>query len=438
VIGCSMSGSQPDTAQIAYTPIESTIDKIEHEGAFGLYIHIPFCEKKCPYCDFNTYAKLDNLFQEYVDALCLELSQWGESLQGRSVDTIFLGGGTPTVLDEKALAQIFSTVHKSFQLASDCEITSEANPGTVDRPKFSVLRSLGVNRLSMGVQSFQPEELAFLGRIHSVEDVDRAFDAARQAGFENINLDFIFGLPDQPVTNWRSTLDRAIALGPDHLSLYSLIVEPNTPLFHWVESGSVATPDDDEAATHYEVALERMAEAGYLHYEVSNWARNTGERPVGTSGAQQAGMPVLACRHNLIYWRNQEYLGVGPGAHSYLRTGMSGEERLRKFGLRRSNRKPVPGYIKRLKRGESVEEFQETINAATSMGETMMLGLRLLNEGVSFAAFQKRYGVDLTEVYAAELQRFTQMDLLQVNQERVTLTRRGLMVGNQVFAEFLA
>jgi oxygen-independent coproporphyrinogen III oxidase len=416
----------------ASAPIESAPNR---ERPFGLYIHIPFCEKKCPYCDFNTYAKLDNLFQAYVDALCLELLQWGERLQGRVVDTIFLCGGTPTVLDERELAQIFSAVHESFRLASNCEITSEANPGTVDRAKFATLRSLGVNRLSMGVQSFQPEELAFLGRIHSVEDVDRAFEAARRAGFQNTNLDFIFGLPNQPVANWTATLERALALHPDHLSLYSLIVEPNTPLFHWVESGRMAAPDDDEAATHYEIALEEMAAAGYIHYEVSNWARKSPDNL--EVGSAQAQMPLLACRHNLIYWRNQEYLGVGPGAHSYLRTDPSDEKSAQGFGRRWSNRKPVPGYIKRMQRGDSVQEFQETIDAPTSMGETMMLGLRLVDEGVSLAAFQRRYGVCLTDVYNAELQRFTQMELLRVDPERVTLTRRGLMVGNQIFAAFL-
>ncbi|MBI3958433.1 MAG: radical SAM family heme chaperone HemW, partial [Chloroflexi bacterium] len=209
----------------------------------GLYVHIPFCEKKCPYCDFNTYAKLRNLFQSYVDALCMELELWAARLDGRTIQTIFVGGGTPTVLSLAQLSQIFETIRRCYRLDPVCEITSEANPGTVDQAKFAGLVGLGVNRLSMGAQSFDPNELAFLGRIHSVDDVSRAYDAARAAGFDNINLDFIFGLPNQSPPIWAATLERAIALAPEHLSLYSLIVEPETPLFHWVETGRVPAPD---------------------------------------------------------------------------------------------------------------------------------------------------------------------------------------------------
>jgi oxygen-independent coproporphyrinogen-3 oxidase len=405
---------------------------------FGLYIHIPFCEKKCPYCDFNTYAKLDTLFDDYVDALCVEIHRWGERLQRRPLHTLFLGGGTPTVLEERALTQIFEAVHTAFELAPDCEITSEANPGTVDRRKFAILHKLGVNRLSMGVQSFQPEELAFLGRIHGVEDVYRAVDAARQAGFDNINLDFIFGLPNQSPQAWTDTLGRALALDLEHLSLYSLIVEPETPLFHWVQSGRVVVPDDDQAALLYEMAMEQMAAAGYVQYEVSNWAKvaeNEGTRERGSEGAVA---PDFACRHNLIYWRNQEYIGVGPGAHSFLSAeALDLDPAAGAVGLRWSNRKPVPGYIKRMIAAEPVEDFREQIDPATSMGETMMLGLRLVEEGVPLARFHRRYAADLRQVYAEPLARFTSLGLMTVDEERVRLTPRGVMVGNQIFAAFL-
>ncbi|RME57127.1 MAG: radical SAM family heme chaperone HemW, partial [Caldilineae bacterium] len=273
----------------------------QRPGPLGLYIHIPFCIQKCPYCDFNTYAKLEHLHQAFVDALCREMAQWAERLPTRRIATVFVGGGTPTVLSPGQLIQILDTVRELFRLEPGHEITCEANPGAVDREKFAVLRSLGVNRLSMGVQSFQPEELAFLGRAHSVEDVYAAYTAARAAGFDNINLDFIFGLPEQPPENWAATLEEALALAPEHLSLYSLIVEPNTPLHHWVEGGRVPSPDEDEAAAHYEWAMERLGRAGYVHYEVSNWARDE----IG-----QGRTPHRACRHNLIYWRNGAYLGV--------------------------------------------------------------------------------------------------------------------------------
>ena len=403
--------------------------------ALGLYIHIPFCERKCPYCDFNTYAGLESRFQDFVAALAGEMARWREPLRGRTVSTIFIGGGTPTVLEEAQLAQIFTAVDANFDLAEGCEITCEANPGTVDRAKFAALRRLGVNRLSMGVQSFQPQELAFLGRIHDVADVHRAYDAARAAGFDNINLDFIFGLPHQAVDGWESTLDQALQLAPEHLSLYSLIVEPNTPLYHWVQIGEVDAPDDDLAADLYELAMAKLADAGYLQYEVSNWAR-------GDGGAET---PTYACRHNLIYWRNDDYLGVGPGAHSHLHTapqdGSAGKQRQssgRQWDERRwGNRKPVPGYIKRIRAGEPVEEFDEEIEPRLAMGETMMLGLRLLREGVARRRFAVRHGKAVDDVFGTELRQLAERNLLAWDEQRIRLTPEGLLLGNRVFAAFL-
>ena len=259
--------------------------------AFGLYVHIPFCARKCPYCDFNTYAGLGSLHGRTVDALCTELSTWGEQVAGRDVTSVFIGGGTPTVLADVQLSRLLESVRAGFALSDDCEITVEANPGAVDRGVFGLLRELGVNRLSIGVQSFQADELAFLGRIHTVDDVYGAFDAARCAGFDNVNLDFMFGVPGQSRQGWADTLTQALALGPEHLSLYSLIVEPDTPLYQWVESGRVAAPDDDAAGDLFEMAAERLNSAGYIHYEVSNWAKAGGGEPQTV-----AVRPSRACR----------------------------------------------------------------------------------------------------------------------------------------------
>ncbi|RIK43499.1 MAG: coproporphyrinogen III oxidase [Chloroflexi bacterium] len=397
------------------------------DPGLGLYIHIPFCEKKCVYCDFNTYAGLHTRFQETVDALCAEMRRWSPVLAGRTLTSLFVGGGTPTVLAPEQLAQLLAAVQTNFLWDSTCEVSCEANPGAVDRAKFQLLRELGVNRLSLGVQSFQPEELRFLGRIHDVEDVLVAYDAARSAGFTNINLDFIFGLPGQSLSSWDATLAQAVALAPEHLSLYSLIVEENTPLHHWVASGQVDAPDEDEAATLYEHAQQRLADAGYLHYEVSNWARRS-----PTDSGQTA--PVYACRHNLLYWRNEEYLGIGPGAHSHL---CSAAEDGARQGRRWGNRKPVPSYIRRMKDGEPVEEFSETIGPQLAMGETMMLGLRLIQEGVPLVRFRHRHGQDMLQVFAGQISRFARDGLLVVDEQRVRLTRQGLLVGNRVFADFL-
>ena len=402
--------------------------------AFGLYIHIPFCEKKCPYCDFNTYAGLDATFGAMVEALCAEMATWRTRVTDRTVSTIFVGGGTPTVLDAGLLGQLFQGIDRHFTVAADAEITCEANPGTVDRAKFGVLRDLGVNRLSLGVQSFQPDELRFLGRIHDVDDVYRAVDSARAVGFDNLNLDFIFGLPHQQAEQWHSTMEQAIGLDPEHLSLYSLIVEPNTPLNHWVDSGRVDAPDDDQAGLLYEMAMAALDSAGYLHYEVSNWAKRTPADEPCAAGTHN--VPALACRHNLIYWRNQEYLGIGPGAHSHLRVAAHDQAEA-VTEQRWANRKPVAGYINRLRQELSVEEFSETLTPDLSMGETMMLGLRLLDEGVEFARFRRRHQADLRHVYASQLQRFVAQQLLTADDIGVRLTRQGLMVGNQVFMEFL-
>jgi oxygen-independent coproporphyrinogen-3 oxidase len=426
-------------------PIDGRIDE-----RIGLYIHIPFCAQKCPYCDFNTYAGLDALHVAYVDALCAEINRWAEPLTRRTIGTLFIGGGTPTVLAIAQLERILTTVRQSFKLVPDCEITSEANPGTVDRAIFRGLRSLGVNRLSMGVQSFQPEELAFLGRVHDVADVYAAFDAARGAGFDNVNLDFMFGLPKQSARAWDATLDAALALAPEHLSLYSLIVEPGTPLYTSVQTGQVAAPDDDDAADLYLRARERLGAVGYSQYEVSNWARgatssSSGSREDAGPGetcddASIRAVPTLASRHNLVYWRNQEYLGVGPGAHSHLRgsavAAVAADTDLADH--RWGNVRPVPGYIRRIGAGESVEAFREEIDPRTAMGETMMLGLRLVGEGVPFAGFSALHGRDLRGVFAAELAELADWGLIAMDGARVRLTERGLMVGNQVFGRFMA
>lgn len=393
---------------------------------YGLYLHIPFCERKCPYCDFNTYAGLESQFADLVTALCAEMARWREPLQQRTVATVFIGGGTPTVLDEALLAQLFESLHANFRIGAGCEITCEANPGTVDRAKFAALRRLGVNRLSMGVQSFQPQELAFLGRIHNVGDVYAACAAARSAHFDNINLDFIFGLPHQEQSAWADTLVQALQLEPEHLSLYSLIVEPNTPLHHWVQTGLVDAPEDDLAADLYEEAMARLAAAGYIQYEISNWARRSGQQ-------DNAETPLYACRHNLIYWHNADYLGIGPGAHSHLRG--AGADNAQE--LRWGNRKPVGGYIKRVHDGSALEEFQEIIDPRLAMGETMMLGLRLLREGVCDRRFAALHGKALEEVFAGELRSLAERGLLAWDGQCARLTPTGLLLGNRVFAEFL-
>jgi oxygen-independent coproporphyrinogen III oxidase len=408
--------------------------------SLSLYIHIPFCQRKCPYCDFNTYAGLNRLFEPYTAALVQEIRQAGAAHGRPPVGTVFLGGGTPTVLPVELLAQIMDACCTAFDLLPDAEITSEANPGTVDVSRFAALRALGVNRLSMGVQSFDPAELDFLGRIHSAAEAAEAMAAARAAGFNNINLDFIYGLPDQSPATWQRTLERALALAPEHISLYSLTIEEGTPFGDWAAAGRLAQPSPDLAADMYEIADELLASAGYFQYEISNWTKG----------------PFYACRHNLTYWHNEVYLGFGPGAHSS------------EHGQRWAGIRSVPEYIERvisptvgppravagpsdavaglpdavagLRPSHALPpwtDFVEEIDERLAMGETMMLGLRLVQEGVTFQRFQQRHGRPMLDVFGDEIERLEQLGLLERLPDRVRLTRAARLVGNQVFAAFL-
>ena len=374
-----------------------------------MYIHIPFCAVRCHYCDFNTYAGLEKYFEPYADAVREEIRQAAEEYGHLPIQTIFIGGGTPTVLRPDQLGGILAACREHFAVAPDAEITSEANPGTVDQAHFTALRALGVNRLSMGVQSFDEAELKWLGRIHSAGEAEQAFDAARAAGFTNINLDFIFGLPGQAPGAWARTLERAVGLGPEHLSLYSLTVEAGTPLADSVRRGRVPAPDDDLAADLYLASQDLLAAHGYAQYEISNWAKDASHQ----------------CRHNLVYWRDEAYLGFGAGAHSYARD------------RRWWNVRPVPQYIQRINAGMLAVSGQETVGRRLEMGETMMLGLRLVLEGVGESGFRARFGVSLDEAFGEELAAVTARGLIERLPARVRLTAEGRLLGNQVFAEFL-
>jgi oxygen-independent coproporphyrinogen-3 oxidase len=400
--------------------------------AVGLYIHIPFCRAKCAYCDFNSYSSLGHLFEKYVRALLAEM-RWVNSAQqigatgscrrGRSlkVNTIYLGGGTPTVLPLAFLGEVLDACREHFLLAEGVEITVEANPGTVDGGHLAGLLEIGVNRLSLGVQSFHDDELRLLGRIHTAAQAVETYRLARDMGFGNLNLDLIYGLPQQTLgswqairpCSWQATLRQAIHLRPDHLSLYCLTVEEDTPLGQRIARGELPMPDPDLAAEMYTLAEEMLARDGYVHYEISNWA--------------QSGH---GCCHNLTYWRNQSYLGLGAGAHSY-------------FDKRRWHNVLSPAeYIARLEADwqgpfpPSVKEVEE-IGETLEMAETMILGLRLVQEGVRIADFRERFGQELMDVYGRQIGEMGQAGLLEVDQERVRLTARGRLLGNEVFQRFL-
>ncbi len=366
----------------------------------GFYVHIPFCRAKCAYCDFNSYAGLESLFGDYVLALGREIQLVAGKLQ-LAADSIYLGGGTPTVLPATLLAAVLQACGPAD------EITVEANPGTLIPAYLTHLLHQGVNRLSLGVQSFDDDLLHLLGRIHTADQARDNYRLARQAGFDNLNLDFIYALPGQTLHGWRKTLKEALALEPEHLSLYALALKEDTPLAARLACGELPPLDDDLAADMYLLAEEMLEAAGYLHYEISNWAK--------------AGQ---WCKHNLKYWRNEPYLGFGAGAHSCF------------GGKRWANVIGPEEYLARLAEGQSPIANTEEIDRGLEMAETMILGLRLL-EGMSFDDFRRRFDCDLEAVYGEALAELQEIGLLENDGSGVRLTGRGRLLGNEVFEKFL-
>ena len=402
----------------------------------SIYLHIPFCRHRCAYCDFNTYAGLDDLIPDYVEALKKEIKMSAKSTRETlPVHTVFFGGGTPSLLSATAIEEILQTLDGQFDLDASAEISLEANPGTLSNSYLRDLRKVGVNRLSLGMQSAQTEELAFLERQHRFLDVIESVKWARQAGFDNLSLDLIFGLPEQRIEAWKSSLSRALDLAPEHFSLYALTLEHGTPMQQWAARGLISTPDPDLAAEMYELASEKLTSAGYMQYEISNWAKEDADGSIHHPQSATEN-PLMACRHNLQYWRNRPYLGFGAGAHGFV------------AGYRTSNVLSPAAYIKRLTRSSGLETFPLTpatvdlqpIDLQAEMGETMMMGLRLTREGVSRYYFTARFGQDLLEKYGAEVNRLIGLDLLEWTGEDgnvLRLTSAGRLLGNRVFREFV-
>jgi oxygen-independent coproporphyrinogen-3 oxidase len=379
----------------------------------AIYVHIPFCAKHCAYCDFNTYVEKAQspLVRDTVDAMRRDIEQTAQDIQRAGgqplIQTIFFGGGTPTFLRAEQLVALLQTIRQQFPVAAEAEITSEANPGTSDAEKFAAMREAGFNRLSIGVQSFDDALLVALDRFHTSGEAERAFQAAREAGFQNLNLDLMFGLPRQTLALWHATLERALALNTEHLSLYALTLEPGTRFERLHAGGKLPLPDEDAELAMYETCIETLTNAGYEHYEVSNFAR-----------------PGFRSRHNQVYWHNEAYLGFGPGAVSYYRG-------------RRWKRERLPlRYVQKIKAGEELTEEAEELSAEDALGETMMLGLRL-REGISLSAVQKRFGIDPRLFFAEPIQRLIRTGYLQQENDRVRLTYRGLLFADRVAGEFL-
>jgi oxygen-independent coproporphyrinogen-3 oxidase len=396
---------------------------------YSIYLHIPFCRSRCHYCDFNTYSGIEKVIPEYVQALLTEIKEVSRSCTSRlPVHSVYFGGGTPTLIPVKFYEQIIGALNAGFEFTGDLEMTMEANPGTVLIEQLRQLFSLGVNRLSYGMQSAKPDDLTKLGRAHSVIDLYEAVQWSRRAGFNNLSLDLIYGFPWQSLESWQQSLKAAVELHPEHLSLYSLIVEPDTPLNAWIERGLMREPDDDLAADMYEWAMRWLPGQGFEQYEISNWGRRSNDGS------------LLSSRHNLQYWRNGPYLGFGAGAHGSLLN--------EDHGTRLANIRDIHSYISACQQnavknplvGPAVEEITP-IDRQIAMQETMIVGLRLTQGGVSQKAFFNRFGIDFTEIFASQIDRLNSQGLTEWCEKGgdtcLRLTLRGRMIGNQVFMQFL-
>lgn len=377
----------------------------------GVYIHIPFCRSRCSYCDFATGMFEGALAERYVAALISEIENWRE-IEGRSpVDTIYFGGGTPSLLAPQQVKSILTAIRARFEIVKGAEITLEINPGdggasaTAKQQNFSELRALGVNRASFGAQTFDDRDLKQLGRTHNADDISRTFQQLRDSGFANVNFDLIAGLPGQTLSGWQQNLERALALRPEHLSLYLLDVHEGTPLADQIRSGMRPKPDDDLAGEMYAEMIEQVCTAGYEHYEISNFCR-----------------PGFESKHNTKYWAGAPYYGFGNSAHSY-------------DGARRrwANERDTLKYVAIIETGESPIAERTNLNEADARSESIFLGLRLMR-GIDLKNYQARFGTDLRDQYNAELDRLSNAGLIEVDDELLKLTTRGALLSNEVFA----
>jgi oxygen-independent coproporphyrinogen-3 oxidase len=371
------------------------------------YIHIPFCKHICHYCDFNKVFLKGQPVDEYLQTLDKEMVMTLSQYPPETIETVFVGGGTPTSLTERQLYTLCESINNNLPISKNREYTFEANPGDLSIGKLQILKDAGVNRISLGVQTFNNDLLKSIGRVHRAKDVIRSIENIKMAGFENISIDLIFSLPGQTLTDFKQTLIEAFKLDLPHYSGYSLIIEPKTVFYNLIKKGKLLTASEDLEAEMYELLMDEMEKHGYRQYEISNFSK-----------------PGYESRHNLTYWNNEEYFGFGAGAHSYV------------SGFRRSNIGPVNKYIDHIHQGKLPLLEKNKVSRSEQMEEEMFLGLRK-TEGVTIAKFIHKFLKNPIELFANELLDLEQKGLLEVTDEKIKLTKKGRLLGNEVFQAFL-
>ncbi|NMM61956.1 oxygen-independent coproporphyrinogen III oxidase [Clostridium sp. P21] len=368
----------------------------------ALYIHIPFCKQKCLYCDFPSFASKENLMIDYSRALAKDIEYYSE----RTIKTIFIGGGTPTYLSLEAWDNISKAINK-LNKAHDLEFTVEGNPGTFTEEKLKFLKEMGVNRLSIGLQAWQNNILKKLGRIHTADDFVKSYKMARNVGFKNINVDLMFGLPDQSKENWKETLDKVIGLNPEHISCYSLIIEEGTPFNSMYEKEKLILPEEELERKMYNYGIKFLKSRGYEQYEISNFSK-----------------PGKECRHNLIYWNLEEYVGCGSGAHSYI------------DDLRYRKNENIEEYIKTVEENNNLKLDEHINSIEDNMEEFMFMGLRKIS-GISIMEFKRRFGEDIFNVYGGIIKKYTDNGIIIHKDDNLFLSERGIEVSNSVMCDFI-
>ncbi|MBE2226591.1 MAG: radical SAM family heme chaperone HemW [Ignavibacteria bacterium] len=368
----------------------------------GIYLHIPFCDTKCIYCDFYSITNHSKK-AEFLNSIKKEIQFYSKQLADRKFNSIFFGGGTPSLLSFEEFTGIFDELYNCYDISADCEITIEANPGTLNKDKLDIFKKLPINRMSFGVQSFIDEELKFLTRIHTAEQAKSSINAAKAAGFDNVNLDVIFALPGQTMDSWKYNLDEAIKLDTKHISAYSLIFEKGTMLYSMRDKGQVKNADIELEQEMYEYTMQTLADAGYRQYEISNYAK-----------------PGYECRHNLKYWTLEEYIAFGPSASSYIGNN------------RWTNIKNIGRYIELIDSGKPAHDFIETIDKETSVTEHIMLGLRSV--GVNFEEFRSRHNIDFETAYSSPIETLINNGYAVKDAQSISLTRKGYAVCDEIVA----
>lgn len=373
----------------------------------SLYIHIPFCISKCKYCDFLSFSKNDEIIEKYIKALIKEIKLKKDEFSGYYIKTIFIGGGTPTILNSRMLFLLLEAINNNFNIDTNTEFTIESNPGTLDNEKINVLRDMLVNRISMGLQSCDDKMLKKIGRIHTYEQFEDNYYKIRDAGIKNINVDLMFGLPDQTLQDWLFTLKKVTNLNPEHISSYGLIIEKGTPFFDLYKSKKLILPTDEAERNMYYKTIEFLKEKDYNHYEISNFSKNEYE-----------------CKHNIVYWQLEPYIGLGLGAHSYFNS------------QRYCNTSDLSKYIKDISEEHVIKNEIQLIDKKASMEEFMFLGLRMI-EGISKTNFKNKYGSNVFDIYGSTINQLIGDNLLIDNDDKINLTKKGIDLSNYVFSEFL-